>query len=284
MEAHWTLFVIIPGIYLCYRQAEASKRMRKSIYALLPLSLLLILAVRIFIAIDILPEKPITRGLQRFHGEKEWAEAIRRQSQGIPVGFMNSYQDASLYTFYTGSEAFTINNVMGRKNQFDIWNSEDHYRGQRIMMILNYEIENFDLIPGIEPPLPYRFIENFQSFSDISIVPRNLPHHTAPADTLKIKIQFKNLEEFLPLLDSNPEYPSWLYYEFFRGRKLISENPGFRITGDMLHAIPELEIVTPAQPGRYSLCLSVKTGWLSPTINSRRYSIHVERSQKSPKK
>jgi len=276
VEAHWTLFVLIPGIYFCYRYAEMSNKMRKAIYLLFPASLALILAVRIFIAFDILPDKHITRGLQRFHGKEEWAEAIYRKSEGIPVGFMNSYQKASLYSFYTGSEAFTISNVMGRKNQFDIWKSEDQYRGRRIMMIPNYEIREFDSVPGTSPVVRYRFIDNFQSFSGIRIVPGQLPEKASPGDTLKIKIHFENLEEFLPWLDSNPEYPSRVYYQFFQGRKLITEHPGFRITGEMLHEIPELDIVTPWQAGSYCLCLSVKTGWLTPTSNSRKYRISID--------
>ena len=113
--------------------------------------------------------------------------AIKEHAGDKPVAFMNSYQKASLYSFYAASEGFTINNIMGRKNQFNIWQSENKYRGQSVFLIPNYDVTEFDTINGVHKRLRYTIIDNFQSYSCLKIYLENFPSEAHPNDTINIK-------------------------------------------------------------------------------------------------
>jgi hypothetical protein len=57
---------------------------------------------------------------QVFHN-KEWAQKIAQESDNKPVIFLNSYQLAAKYEFYSGNKAWSYNTINGRRNQFSLW-------------------------------------------------------------------------------------------------------------------------------------------------------------------
>jgi hypothetical protein len=198
--------------------------------------------------------------------------AIKKIANDYPVAFMNSYQKASLYAFYSKSEGFSLNNIMGRKNQFDLWNSEDKYRGQSIILIPNYYVEEFAKVPGISDDIRYIQIDNFQSFSKITVSALNIADEAEVSQKLKQTVIVTSSDENINL-DANSDYPVYLYYQFFDGKSLIKEDSLVRISNDMLNKEISLEITMPDKLGDYGLYFSIKTGWLPPSINSKRYNI-----------
>ncbi|WP_405604769.1 ArnT family glycosyltransferase [Polaribacter sp. Asnod1-A03] len=276
IEAHWTLFIVLPAIYFGYYYLIKLKNTNKVINYIFSISLLLIIIVRVFIAIDIksTTSSIIYKPTKQFRN-KEKMLAIKKQAKEYPVAFMNSYQDASLYSFYTKSEGFSLNNTKGRKNQFDIWNVEEKYRGQKIMMIPNYNVKEFDSIKGISKTIRYHFIDNFQSFSKVKIEVNNFKNTVVKSDTLKLTISLKNTFKNKIDFSANKEYPSFAYYQFFEGKKLIKQQKGFKISNKTLNKDLKVKIITPDKPDNYGLYLTIKTGWLPTTINSERYKIRV---------
>lgn len=275
VEAHWTLITIIPAMYFGYHFLIQNTKNQKAIRFLFYLSLGLILSSRVLISIDIDSNKsPMIATLTKSFRNKNKMVAIHNESNNLPVAFMNSYQDASLYQFYTGSESFSLNNIMGRKNQFDLWSTEDIYRGQKIMLILNYNNKKFDSIKNISETLRYKFINNFQSFSTIQIIPIDLKETANASDTLNIKIQFETKNKVD--IENNKDYPSFISYHFFKGDQLIKQGEHFRIDNQKLNNVNNLKVGTPTNPGKYRLHLSIRTGWLPPTINSNSYKIEIK--------
>jgi hypothetical protein len=201
-------------------------------------------------------------------------QAIYQESKNLPVVFMNSYQNASLYEYYSGSIGFSLNNIMGRKNQYDLWNFEDKYRGQKIMIIPNYNVKKFDSIKGLSETLRYSFINNFQSFSKIQIHPLRIQKKALVSDILNIKIKFEHGNN--TDIEHHKNYPSYISYHFFKGDKRVKEGIGFKITNNALNKIHDLKITTPNSEGAYRLYFSIRTGWLPPTINSNSYKIELK--------
>ncbi len=69
------------------------------------------------------------------HGNKAWVASLQEVAQGSPVVFENSYRQASMYRFYSGDMAFSLNNAYYRKNQYSIDDSEARMQGRRVFFI-----------------------------------------------------------------------------------------------------------------------------------------------------
>ncbi len=271
VEGHWTLFAVIPGLYFTYRFLRGKHRLKITFERLAYIALVLVLCGRIIIIFD--SEWSLLSDIRaEFHHKHEML-VIKQQAQGYPVAFMNSYQNAALYTFYSGSEGFSLNNIMGRKNQFDIWQIEDKYRGQKIMLIPNYHVKEFDTISGLASKR-YTFIDNFQSFSKIKIELVDWPQSAKVSSVIDCKVLLHVRDNIA--LDANDKYPSYIYYQFFADNILVKESPSMKLTSNMLNNISDIKIVTPKEKGKYRLFITVRTGWLPPTINSGGYTIQIE--------
>jgi len=75
--------------------------------------------------------KPLFPMLYETHGNKEWVNDLKSKSGGIPIIFENSYRRSSMYEFYSGIPAISLNNYMYRKNQYSIDDSEERVRGKK---------------------------------------------------------------------------------------------------------------------------------------------------------
>ena len=274
VEAHWTLFTIIPALYFGYHFLIQTIKRQKMIHVFLYVSVGLIFLSRILVAVNVDTKNySLIAEITKSFRNKGKMQAIYQESKNLPVAFMNSYQKASLYEFYSGSKGFSLNNIMGRKNQYDLWNVEDKYRGQTIMLVPNYTAHRFDSIKNISEDVRYTFINNFQSYSKVQITPINLQQQVSISDTLNIKIRFR---EFTNIdFKRNNKYPSYISYQFFIGDKRIKQGVGFKIENSTLHKNQELKVITPNIKGKYKLHFSIITGWLPPTINSKSYEIEL---------
>ena len=275
VEGHWTLYTVLPGLYFAYRFWTKGERRKRVLSYVFWVSISLIVAARLLIVVDFKDGAPsVLADLTKPFHNREDMLAIKRVAGDLPVAFMNSYQKASLYTFYSGSEGFSLNNVFGRKNQFDIWNAEDTYRGRTIMLIPNYDIKGFERIPGVSEELQYTFIENFQSFSSIRIDVSGFRQMVEAGDTLHLTLRLTAPANRHLDLSANPDLPVYLYYEFFEGEQVIKKVKVRPISNELLDKPLSIDVVLPGElPAHLSLAFSLKAGWLPLTMNSRRYVV-----------
>jgi hypothetical protein len=88
--------------------------------------------LRVYLAVDIAP--PAFLKKDEFHRTREWATAVRDKAAGRPVVFINSYQRASQYWFYSGDTAFSLNNVYYRRNNYNFWPLEGRLLGRDVLL------------------------------------------------------------------------------------------------------------------------------------------------------
>jgi hypothetical protein len=131
-EANWTVPAWVAMIVLAHQYLAAHAAAAKWIYRLWIPSFLIVLALRVYMAVDIAPLSFMKK--DEFHKNREWAEAIRSKAGGRPVAFINSYQRASQYWFYTGDTAFSLNNVYYRRNNFNFWPLEARLQGRDVLV------------------------------------------------------------------------------------------------------------------------------------------------------
>jgi hypothetical protein len=78
-----------------------------------------------------------------FHGNREWTTEMHQRAGNLPVVFVNTYQRASKYWFYTGIEAFSMNSPSYRRNNFNMWPIEDSLIGKTVYMDVPDSNSNF---------------------------------------------------------------------------------------------------------------------------------------------
>lgn len=193
----------------------------------------------------------------------------------MPVAFMNSYQKASLYQFYTQKPGFSLNSIYGRKNQFDIWKVEDKFRGQDIVLIPNYDAKNYELVDVKPKAFRFKVIENFQAFSKIDIDLLTPLNEFKKSEKIDIQIILKNSNNDLIDFEIDSNQISYITSSFFKGNRNFKSKKLIKITNDMLNKVTNISIETPKEVGEYGLYISISTGILPASFNSRRYPIVV---------
>jgi hypothetical protein len=200
---------------------------------------------------------------------------IYKQVNNVPVAFMNSYQDASLYEFYTKSKGFSLNNSWGRKNQFDIWNVEQQYREKKIILISNFKNNNWDSIVNL-PNTKYKVIDNFQAYSKIKIIPNSIKSTALLSENISVNIQLENTQKEIIDLEKSIEFAPVLYYQFFEGKYPIKIVKVSKIFNSSLHNSINFDIIAPNRSGNFTLSFSIKAGWLPTSINSDKFKIVIK--------
>jgi hypothetical protein len=149
IEAHWTAAAFVPMIVMAHTALSKNKKAAKWLTALALPSLLLILLLRTMVAFDRIPD-PL-KHLDQFNGWKQWAGKIKETAGGKKVAFLNKYQFAAKYTFYTGDFSCSVNEVFARKNQYTLWEFEDSLAGQPVMLYGSREPDGFLASPDYQP-------------------------------------------------------------------------------------------------------------------------------------
>jgi hypothetical protein len=145
IEANWTAAAFVPFMILAY---EVSDRVSSKMLQISAITLfVLIIPFRIYLMVDFLPAE-LNYRFQR-HGWKDWAEKIKAKADGAHVVFQDSYQKASMYTFYAEDFAHSPNSFGLRKNQFDVWSDmELAVQGKPALVFPNWETNMFDSVTG----------------------------------------------------------------------------------------------------------------------------------------
>ena len=83
----------------------------------MPYSLAIVFILRVYMFLDIQPLKFMPK--DEFHQNKTWAATIKKEANGKPVVFTNSYQRASKYWFYSGDTSFSLNTYKYRRSNYN---------------------------------------------------------------------------------------------------------------------------------------------------------------------
>lgn len=130
VEANWTVVAFIPLMVLSHRYLVQHYQLQKWVYRSVPVTLLLVVAGRLYL----MSWFPAVLSIKQneFHDNRRWTQEIRRQAGRLQVVFVNTYQRASKYWFYTGTPAFSLNSPDYRRNNFNMWPIEDSLIGQTV--------------------------------------------------------------------------------------------------------------------------------------------------------
>ena len=271
VQGHWTSIMLIPLVYFGYNFLSKNLAYRKWIYYQWPITILIIVVVKAGLVFDLPFGEKFNRIFKDFKGKSTWAKSIHKTTKNTPLVFMNSYQNASVYEFYTGQLAITISNVMSRKNQYDLWRYEDTLRGKTVNIVPNYSVDGFDILPEVIPFTQIKTVHNFQHYGQIELTAKNWTSIHAKGEDLPLVLSLQNSGSFNFI--ENSDYPSVITYTYFEDNHFIGQ---YR-THVKLNTIEKEDfkiiLKTPDIKSTYQVYFSIQTGWLPPSLNSRVYEL-----------
>ncbi|MFK7812876.1 MAG: ArnT family glycosyltransferase [Maribacter sp.] len=166
VQAQWTIVIAIPMILLIFNFIVENETVRKWFYRLGIANIVILLFLRVGLIYE-----PIFPVVFETHGNKKWVERLEYDVWDNPVIFENSYRNAPMYEFYSGRKAISLNNILGRKNQYSIDGAEASVQNKRVFYATEYT-----RIPGFAYSLPTgklfygEYIDNFESFRRLKCI------------------------------------------------------------------------------------------------------------------
>ena len=190
VEPHWTIVCCIPTVVLAYRRALVDDKLLRYTQRFVLPSILLIVALRIIV---------LTPLADRFgyHGKEARYQAIEAVAGDAPVVFRGSFQQPSLYHYFTGKSSSSLKAYYDRKTQFDLWQFDKTWTG-RPVFICGHVAERSQNFEHNGISVTGYLMEHFQSpnrlVSDFNIVNRDVeePLVLHYGDTLHITFSIYN--------------------------------------------------------------------------------------------
>ncbi|TAL43768.1 MAG: hypothetical protein EPN92_09695, partial [Chitinophagaceae bacterium] len=272
VEVNWTMPVLIPLIVLSHQFIAEKNLWQKPLRLIFILSLLLVVAGRIYLIADIGPDNVVKR---RFHHNKEWAKTIAQKTGNYPVVFYNSYQRASLFWFYSGKPSHSHNAYWERRNNYNFWPTEDQLLGAPVYIADIYNISSFpDSIQTAKGWIGFKMDSSFSALGRITIIPTQTDFSNRNTEILFTR----NMSRwYLSFLFSKPELKTELIVGFFNGKNLVKEI----YTGIKAQDLFEVKNYTltlnlaDLPPGKYFLRFGFKSKDYPPTHNSEKIDLTI---------
>lgn len=281
VEPHWTAAAFPSMIVLAMLNLNHYPGLRKWIRILGLASIPLILVIRVYLIVEILPMPDYVARM--FHDKDKWVKQIEEVAGDRPVVFVNKYQHPSLYWFYNRKPATTRNNVMYRRNQYDVWPLEEEFSGKKVLLTHWGKVDSTQVIATVWGELYYYDIDKYCSFNRLSVKILEKKLQSAPGQKIMVPVRIGNPTQRPVCLNCPCDLPPLLFQSvedkkrrFFHERikeqpRLTSLEPGEQILLNVPVKVPE-------KPGDYRLTISFGSEVLIPGINGIPVELEVTHS------
>jgi len=166
VQTQWIIVISIPLVLLIFNYIIENEKIRKWFFGLSIVNVIVLLILRVGLIYE--PLFPI---VFETHGNKEWVERLDYEVWDIPVVFENSWRNASMYQFYSGRKAISLNNIMFRQNQYSIDNSAAELQHERIFYASKYTPKPGFAFPRLDGSLYYGgYVDRFESFRKLKCI------------------------------------------------------------------------------------------------------------------
>ena len=278
IHKHWTSIALLPGLILAYHYLLPRPQWQKRLHVLTVITLVLLIPARLYYAYDFIPDK-WDGDLEALHGWDRYAAELDSLAGDREIVFLNSYENASRFTYMTGKPAHCMSNYYFNNTHFDYWDSEDRIQGKNVLLVNNKRNdENFKTInTSIDVQIRYREVDNFSSYSKVWVEPLSEIPDMKVNETVKLKLQIINRHDYAVELRPGQDLEPLLSFYFLKGQ---ARNFSKGVLGPVKLAAGEsteweVTVKAPAEAGNYQLRFGMHTGWIPATINSRRHAVKV---------
>ena len=142
VEANWTIPAFVAIIVLSHQYLNRNPRMARWVYWSLPVTLILVVFLRIYMMID--GETAVKIPRNEFHQNRETAQIVSKAAAGLPVVFTDSYQRPSKHWFYSRQPVVGLNTPYYRRTNYNFWPTEDSFFTKRVFVVGDYDSAVFN--------------------------------------------------------------------------------------------------------------------------------------------
>lgn len=204
VEPHWTTPVTLCAIILILREWQSKSPGKPVLYSLAGITTML-MVVRIGLVTDIFP--PLKK---EYHTGKQSVTALHKIAKDKPVCFMNSYQMPSLYMFYTGGIAHSINNIEGGKNQYDLWNYNEYINEKPFLFVASYDAPHFEDVEQDGIHFKIKAYDDLPVLHQLEVLTDDACLNTYPGEHITLQSTITNHNHY-PVHLENEKHPiGWL--------------------------------------------------------------------------
>ena len=164
-QAQWTGAMLIPLVVVSFRYFVNNENERKWLVKLGLIQLVLLLAARLLFAADgIIPIK-----LEPQIG-KQMVSDLQKKTKDKAIIFINSFQNASLYQFYTNIETHSYSILEARRSQYDLGDFENKIQKANVYVVGREKRLPQDniLAKRGDRNLSGHVIQNYESFQKVT--------------------------------------------------------------------------------------------------------------------
>jgi hypothetical protein len=193
--------------------------------------------------------------------------------------WLNSYQRASKYAFYSGQPTHSLNFYRERRNNYNFWPIEDSMQGKSVAIVDIYDMNRYT--DSIKTPLGwvgYRIDSSFKGTSKYWFEPYEHEIEARSGDTIRISGEFRTPLSIKPstISEIGGQIESIRIGVFQKGKWLkdwmINESI-FSISSDGTNF--NVAITDPLPAGEYVLVFALNAPGLPPTHNSRKIRLKL---------
>lgn len=274
VEGNWTSPVLVSLIVLSHQFLKEKLHWQKVLFKMVPVTLVLVLFVRIIMIADVLPVKAIQ---ERYHSWKDWPALMKEKTKGLPVVFSNSYQRASKYWFYSGQITYSQNLYRGRRNNYNFWPVEDSLLGKPVYLLDKYGLNRFT--DSLKTPvgwIGYKYDPSFASFVKVQVEVAEKIVHIKEGDSVLINGIAKMPQAYYKYITAHPELSSKIIIGIFNKDGWIKDyNTSLTVVQIAQSGFSVL--LNPRLPkGKYYFRFAIGIGFYNPTHNSDKLELIIE--------
>ena len=200
-EPHWTMAASVPMIILLWQELRKEQWHRWLIRGVVPI--VVILTLLRFAAPPLM-----NRNFLNVLGDRKKFAVIHECCGHTPVVFVGSFQDPSLYHFYTGEKTALIGPFYIRRTQFDIWQFDKEFQGKPAY-VLDTKVhkrkpkKGYDLVEKGDVAFHLHKTESFQGANRIQI---DVDRYRIVGDSLYLDLTLSN-PYGIPFIFDHSEFP-----------------------------------------------------------------------------
>ncbi len=276
VEGNWTSPVLVSLIVLSHQFLNEKLRWQKLLFKLLPITLILVLFVRVIMIADVLPVKAIQ---ERYHAWKEWPAIMKEKTKGLPIVFSNSYQRASKYWFYTGQMSYSQNLYKGRRNNYNFWPIEDSLLGKPVYLLDIYNMWRFS--DSLKTPvglIGYGYDSSLASFAKVQIETTNKEYAIKGKETgLSLNFRLVMPPGYFDFISKTSHLKDTILVGVFNAKGWIKDiETSLSLKKIVEEKIGQVIIIPALPPGNYYLRFAIRSGYYYPTHNSKKIKLIVD--------
>jgi len=279
IEPHWVAFAMIPLVIVLHSIIITFHQFIKIVKNIIYVSITAMVIMRILVILDL----PIQ---SEFHKEgREFFNNISEVAGNQNIAFMNSYQKAAKYSYYTGKDAYSLNNTYYRKNPYDFWDYGSKFHNKDVFVISNWPSNHYDSIKfNNGEAILGKNVSNFQMFSNINI---SLNRPITEMKTTKSYDLYLNISNPYPyvinLEGHNLDYKIALQIKDGNSRRFIPVLLNINTLGanSSRETIAKIALNKNIPPGSYKCTFVMKSGFLPyQVVSNKKFELSILNTKK----